>query len=312
MSPDGAPTERPPRSSGQPHAPSSCPRPSDAHGERQPAIPQVAFDHQPVEHIEALIEDDKRLFQRLRPDLETFKEELEQIEEACLQEERETASKRAECDRLAGERRHLEQQLEALQRQLRGLRAERQECRSAGALGRSDCERHGREAVLLRRVVDEMARDLAQLEKSVAYLERSNPEVVSHARSLGEKKREISDQVRKESQLLRAEQMQGERAKEALEALQRGGAAVQLWGSSAEPAFVSTSADTAGGEASAVQRPRADKDRSQGGAAPWYQGVSLGLSAPQPGAASATPARSRPGTSSAQGRAPPMELREGV
>lgn len=250
--------------------------------------PRVIFDNQPVEHIEALIEDDKRFFQHLRPDLEALREELEQTEELCRREERETASKRAECDRLVNERRHLEEQLEALQRQLRGSRSKREVFRSAQALGRGDGARCAREAAFMRRVVEEMARDIAHLEKAVSYLEYSNPGIVSHAQALGERKREIADQVRHGTQQLRLEQMEGDRAREILEVLQRDGAAVQLWGETErrEPLFAPPPHDAGGPPA---PLPCALPDRG-----------------------SAVPAGPGPRSTVLPGRPEPMELREGV
>merc|ERR1712008_598485 len=79
---------------------------------------------QPVEHLEVLIEVEKKLVQRLRKDVDELDEELQRLEEACREEDREASRDKSETELATRERQILEQHLAASQRQLAELKVE--------------------------------------------------------------------------------------------------------------------------------------------------------------------------------------------
>lgn len=176
-------------------------------------------DAQPVEHLEVLIEAEKRLVHQLQADTDELNEDLERLEEACRWEEKEAAREQSESGRIASERRYLQEQLEASHLQLRALKAERQELHVESILLRRDQGHYGSELAFLQRLLDEGAKDMEALHESIAYLEQSNQSLTSHTRSLEEARKEVQRQAQAERELLRKEQEAAQRAKQALEML---------------------------------------------------------------------------------------------
>lgn len=190
----------------------------------KPRLPQPArHDAQPVEHLEVLIEADKVLVQGLRHDVDELDEELTRMDEACRFEEREAARERGEIDRVSQERQHLTQQLAASQRQLSELKVEHEGIVLENVMLRCDHDHFAKEAVFLRRLVEEGTRDSQALQQSIEYLEQSNSSLRSHTATLEEARREVLETVKVEKELLRKEQMEAEFAKKALEALRTDG-----------------------------------------------------------------------------------------
>lgn len=185
--------------------------------------PSLSEDAQPVEHLEALIEAEKRLVQTLRADTDELDEELHRLEDSCRTEEKETARERVECDRLGQERKHLEQQMEASKRLLAELKAEHEALHLESILLRRDRGHYGAEATFLQRLFDEGTRDAQALQQSIEYLEQSNQSLAAHTKSLEEARREILEQVKVEKELLRKEEFEAQSAKQALETLRGAG-----------------------------------------------------------------------------------------
>jgi len=177
----------------------------------------------PVEHLEALIEAEKRLVQMLRADTDELDHELARLDESCRREEKEVAGERGEHDRIGQERLHLEQQLEASRRQLRELKGEHEGLHLESILLRRDRGHYGNEVAFLQRLFDEGTLDASALQQSIEYLEQSNQSLSAHTQSLEEARREILAQVRLEKELLRKEEVEAQSAKQALETLRGAG-----------------------------------------------------------------------------------------
>jgi hypothetical protein len=190
----------------------------------RPRLPEAArHDADPVEHIEVLIEADKVLVQGLRHDVDELDEELTRLEEACRFEEREASRERAEVERVGQERHHLTQQLAASQRQLSELKVEHEGIVLENVMLRCDHDHFNKEAIFLRRLLDEATRDAQALQQSTEYLEQSNSSLRSHTKTLEEARREVLDTVRVEKDLLRKESQEAQFAQKALEALRIDG-----------------------------------------------------------------------------------------
>ncbi|CAE8601045.1 unnamed protein product, partial [Polarella glacialis] len=218
----------------------------------------AATASQPVEHLEALIEAEKRLVKQLRQDLEEHNQELLRLEEACRLEERETTREREQGENVDVERRQLQQQLESSQRQLVELKHEHQELHRESVMLRRDHGHYTQEAVFLQRLVDEGFRETQVLQQTIEYLEQSNQSLEAHTRALEEARRGIAGKARAEQELLQRAQGGAAAAKQALETLRNGGGLPSAASSkgSVQPASVAS-------------RP------SLGEAPPWSGGLSI-------------------------------------
>lgn len=268
----------------------------------------------PVEHLEALIEAEKRLVQVLRADTDQLDQELTRLEEACRREEKEAARECSETDRTGQERLHLEQQLEASRRQLRELKAEHEGMHLESILLRQDRGHYGNEVTFLQRLFDGGSQDAQALQQSIEYLEQSNQSLVAHTTSLEEARREIQQQVRLEKEFLLKEELEVQSAKQALETLRGASAegAAALSRLSIPPSAVSGDAlgfgPSAFDDVSRPWTPEAFAPAPRGGSAPGSGGSGRGfagaVAAPAPAAGGA--AQLRPA------RAPAIISREGV
>jgi len=183
---------------------------------------------QPVEHLEVLIEVEKKLVQRLRNDVDELDEELQRLEEACREEESEASRERGETERATRERQALEQQLDASQRQLAELKVEHKGLQVEGVLLRRDGNHYSKEAAFLQKLLDEAIRDTQVLQQSVDYVERSNESLLAHTQALQDARREVLDQVQMEKELLKQQERETILAKSALETLKSGGGTVDV------------------------------------------------------------------------------------
>jgi hypothetical protein len=170
-----------------------------------------------------LIEADKALVTHLRRDVDELDEELTRLEEACRFEERETTRERAEVEHVGQERQHLMQQLAASQRQLSELKLEHEGIVLENVMLRCDHDHFAKEAVFLRKLLDEGTRDAQALQQSIEYLEQSNSNLRAHTKTLEEARNEVLDTVKGEKELLRKERDEAEFAQRALEALRTDG-----------------------------------------------------------------------------------------
>merc|ERR1711935_1093323 len=88
---------------------------------------------------------------------------------------------------------------------------------------RCDHDHFAKEAVFLRRLLEEGTRDSQALQQSIEYLEQSNSSLRAHTATLEDARREVLETVKVEKELLRKEQAEAEFAKQALEALRTDG-----------------------------------------------------------------------------------------
>jgi len=221
--------------------------------------------NQPIEHIEALLEADKRVTGRLRQDVDQLHEELTTLEEACGSEDRERIREKLECERIDQERQHLVVQLEASRRQLGELKVEHQELFLESILLRSDHDHYAKEVAFLQKLLEEGKRDIEGLQQSVDYLELSNQSLLAHSRSLAEARREVADQLRQERHILQQEKEEAQKVTEALAALRSGGEAL------ARAGLTERGLDPMGMGGAQPRGPDLRDVVSQ----PWHQGVSL-------------------------------------
>lgn len=240
-------------------------------------------DVQPVEHIEVLIEADKRLATNLRLDIDMLHEELERLEDQCRWEETEMTREKDESERIGEERRHLLAQLEASRRQLGSLKSDRQDLHGESIMWHRNHGHYHREATFLKRLFDEGLRDTEALQQSIEYLEQSNQGLLAHTRSLEDARREVLEQVRTETELLEKERWEAVRSRAALDALR--GAADSAEPSGAPLGFADSGltlgGQSLGGGLAAQQRPQglssfgAEAVQAPGASTPWYSGLSL-------------------------------------
>lgn len=177
---------------------------------------------QPVEHLEVLIEAEKKLVHRLRRDTDVLDEELTRLEEACREEERAATREKAECDRMGRERDILLQQLEASQRQLNELKAEHKGLHIESVLLRRDTDHYSKEVAFLQRLLDEATRDAQVLQQSIEYFDRSNQSLTAHTKALEEARQDVLSQVKMEREMLKKEEQEALLAKTTLETLRPG------------------------------------------------------------------------------------------
>jgi len=278
-------------------APDSWSRDAPGHPAREVEVQhEKPLDGQPMEHIEVLIEADKRLLQKVRMDVDLLRTEIEQLEGTCRQEEHGMDRERDECERIGSERQHLIEQLDASRRQLASLKQERQVIQSEGIQWRRHHGHAHQEASFQKRLHDEGLRDMQALNQSIEYLERSNQNLISHSQSLEETLGEVRARVLAESTTLERERREASRAKQALDALRNGriGTTFSGWDTSGTDPWGASPSD-------AVQQPKLDPWASSSSnvvhqpkvgspdvvygntetgqaATPWYAGLSLSAS----------------------------------
>lgn len=180
-------------------------------------------DAQPTEHLQALVDVERKLVAKLRLDTNDLSEDLARLEDSRRAEESEAERESMECDRMGQERRHVEQQLEAARRELGELKSEHEALHFESVLLRRDRSHYGDEVSFLERLYEEGTRDAEALQQSVEYLEQLNESVSAHTRALDEARRGIVERLRAERDLLRREEAETRSARRALDAL-RGGA----------------------------------------------------------------------------------------
>eukprot|EP00929_Paragymnodinium_shiwhaense_P052812 TRINITY_DN2644_c0_g2_i1.p1 TRINITY_DN2644_c0_g2~~TRINITY_DN2644_c0_g2_i1.p1 ORF type:complete len:689 (+),score=111.06 TRINITY_DN2644_c0_g2_i1:122-2188(+) len=292
--------------------------PTESESRRAAPEPEPMRDAQPVEHLEAIIEADKNLAKKLKADVDKLDAELARLEDACLREEREAQQERSECDRLSEEGAILRQQLQASRRrQLMGLKDEYQTLHLENIALQRDRGHYGKEAVFLKRVLEESTKDLQALQSSVQYLEESQANLTKHTRSLEDARKDVVQQLQNETQLLETERQEVERVRKALDALRASGldGLVPSIASGASPqgfSGVFGGAPDLLGPPTSVQQPRNQQlssapDSRNGGGTPWW---SSGFSAARPEPTHSLGAPSRPSPLPATGTNP--LFREGV
>ncbi|CAJ1381629.1 unnamed protein product [Effrenium voratum] len=187
----------------------------DPFGTRKLSQPEVREEPQPVEHLVALLEEEKGLLRRARQDSVELREELLQLEEACRREEKAAAAP----DRGETASRQLQRQLSASQGQLVELRAEYDLLRRESVFLRQNQTGSAAEAQSLRRLLDEYRRDVQVLERSVGFLESAKSSLEAQKVALDTAAARVELQVRTEAARLAEDQRELRVLRKALESL---------------------------------------------------------------------------------------------
>merc|ERR1712100_88807 len=114
-------------------------------------------------------------------------------------------------------------QLAASQRQLSELKVEHEGIVLENVMLRCDHDHFAKEAVFLRRLLDEAQRDAQALQHSIEYLEQSNTNLRAHTKTLEDARRDVLETVKVEKELLRKEREEAHFAQTAMEALRTDG-----------------------------------------------------------------------------------------
>eukprot|EP00435_Cladocopium_sp_Y103_P055270 s696_g18.t1 len=114
---------------------------------------------QPIEHLVALLQNEKAMMRRLRQDSDEMKEELLRLESACKEEDKALAKTMGELQHSDAQRRHLLEQLETSQNQLVELRSEYDMLQRESFVLQHEQNKYSSEAQFLQVLLEEYQRD---------------------------------------------------------------------------------------------------------------------------------------------------------
>ena len=191
----------------------------------------VAHQHvvpQPIEHLIALLQNEKVMTRRLRQDSDEMKEEILRLERSCKDEEKAMTKTSSELQQSDTERRHLMQQLEISQNQLVELRMEYDMLQRESLFLQHEENNHSSEAQFLQRLLEEYQRDSKVIEESIGLLEDATFGLEGQSRALQQATANLEQQVSLESAGLEKDQLELQAVRQAVESMAAGRAGTAL------------------------------------------------------------------------------------
>lgn len=174
-----------------------------------------------LSHFESIIAADREVSRQLRREVDDLHEELRQVQEACLQLERQVAKEQGDVEALSGEKGRLERQLRDAKQHLIELRDDRRAVNLESLSLRRDRGHFAEELAFLKRLAQDEEETLEALRRANGFLERSYRDLEGHTELLEQQRRELLIQVTKEREQVRLDERENGEMRNKLERLRR-------------------------------------------------------------------------------------------
>jgi len=183
------------------------------------ALRDAVVPAQPIEHLVALLQNEKVMMRRLRQDTDETKEELLRLESACKEEDKALAKTMGELQHSDAQRRHLLEQLETSQNQLVELRSEYDMLQRESFVLQHEQNKYASEAQFLQVLLEEYQRDSQAIEQSIGLLEDATFGLEGQSRALAQATQNLENQVHLESSGLEKDQLELQAVCQAVESM---------------------------------------------------------------------------------------------